>query len=141
MGCSGNCDSCGSAGGCGNQKLTERMNKISRKLFIMSGKGGVGKSTVAASLALALAEKGAKVGLIDVDFHGPSQPTLFGIQDVRPESDGEELIPVEVNGIRIVSIGNLLENQETGSVSFPSVIFWKIRIPRLSGAALPRSVF
>ena len=83
MGCSGNCDSCGSAGDCGNQKLTERMNKVNRKLFIMSGKGGVGKSTVAASLALALAEKGAKVGLIDVDFHGPSQPTLFGVQDVR----------------------------------------------------------
>ena len=116
MGCSGNCESCGSSGGCGNQKLTERMNKVKHKIFVMSGKGGVGKSTVAASLALALAEKGAKVGLIDVDFHGPSQPTLFGVQDVRPESDGEELIPVNVNGIRLVSIGNLLENPDTAIV-------------------------
>ena len=91
MGCSGNCSSCGSSGGCGNQKLADKMAKVAHKLFVMSGKGGVGKSTVAASLALALAEKGAKVGLIDVDFHGPSQPTLFGVQDVRPEADGEEL--------------------------------------------------
>lgn len=116
MACNGQCDSCGSAGDCGNKKLSERMNLVKHKIYVMSGKGGVGKSTVAATLALALAEKGAKVGLLDVDFHGPSQPTLFGVQDVRPESDGEELIPVEVNGIRLVSIGNLLENQDSAIV-------------------------
>lgn len=116
MGCNGQCDSCGSAGGCGNQKLADRMNKIKHKVFVMSGKGGVGKSTVAASLALALAGKGAKVGLIDVDFHGPSQPTLFGVQDVRPESDGEEVLPVDVNGIRLFSIGNILDDPDSAIV-------------------------
>ena len=117
MGCSGNCDSCKSSNeGCENQKLNQKMASVKHKIFVMSGKGGVGKSTVAATLALSLAEKGAKVGLLDVDFHGPSQPTLFGIQNECPETFGEEFIPVEVNGIRIFSIGNIMENPDNAIV-------------------------
>lgn len=116
MACNGNCGGCKSSGGCENEKLGRRMAAVKHKIFIMSGKGGVGKSTVAASLALALAEKGAKVGLLDVDFHGPSQPTLFGLQAFRPETDGEEFLPLEAAGVRIFSIGIVLENPDDAIV-------------------------
>ncbi|MEO7654667.1 MAG: Mrp/NBP35 family ATP-binding protein [Sphingomicrobium sp.] len=77
-------------------------------IAVGSGKGGVGKSTMAANLAIALARSGRKVGLIDADVYGPSQPTLLG----HPEQPGaldEQLIPIEAHGIRFLSLGNLVK--------------------------------
>jgi len=76
-------------------------------IAIGSGKGGVGKSTVSANLAIALAKKGKKVGLIDADVYGPSQPTLLGVHR-KPEAENEKLIPVEAHGIRFLSLGQLV---------------------------------
>ena len=74
---------------------------------IGSGKGGVGKSTLTANLAIALARMGKKVGLIDADIYGPSQPTLLGTSE-KPQAENEKLIPVEVKGIRLLSLGQLV---------------------------------
>ena len=76
-------------------------------IAIGSGKGGVGKSTVSANLAVALARMGKKVGLIDADVYGPSQPTLLGT-DQRPTAENERLIPVEAHGIKFLSLGQLV---------------------------------
>ena len=113
-GCSGSCGSCASGGDCGHRKVAECMALVKNKYFVLSGKGGVGKSSVAALLALSLAAQGRKVGLLDVDFHGPSQPTLFGAADARLEADetGELLMPLEVAGIKLISVGLVLENND-----------------------------
>ena len=76
-------------------------------IAIGSGKGGVGKSTVSANLAIALARIGRKVGLIDADVYGPSQPTLLGTYE-KPGAEGEKLVPVEAHGIRFLSLGQLV---------------------------------
>jgi len=76
-------------------------------IAIGSGKGGVGKSTVSANLAIALAKRGKNVGLIDADVYGPSQPTLLGSHE-KPTAENEKLIPVEAHGIRFLSLGQLV---------------------------------
>ncbi len=76
-------------------------------IAIGSGKGGVGKSTLTANLAIALARMGKRVGLIDADIYGPSQPTLLGAHQ-KPEAEKEKLIPVETQGIRFLSVGQLV---------------------------------
>src|SRR5436190_4694564 len=76
-------------------------------IAIGSGKGGVGKSTVSANLAIALARTGKRVGLIDADVYGPSQPTLLGMHQ-KPEAENEKLVPVEAHGIRFLSLGQLV---------------------------------
>lgn len=76
-------------------------------IAIGSGKGGVGKSTVSANLAIALAKVGKKVGLIDADVYGPSQPTLLGTHE-KPTAQNEKLIPVAAHGIRFLSLGQLV---------------------------------
>jgi ATP-binding protein involved in chromosome partitioning len=82
--------------------------QVARTLIaIGSGKGGVGKSTVSANLAIALARTGKKVGLIDADVYGPSQPTLLGKHE-KPEAEDEKLIPVAAHGIRFLSLGQLV---------------------------------
>ena len=85
-------------------------------IAVVSGKGGVGKSTVAANLALAIAESGAKVGLMDADIYGPSQHIMFGIRGERPmmkETEGKGLIvPIEKFGIKIMSIGLLIDEKQ-----------------------------
>lgn len=83
--------------------------KAAHVIAIHSGKGGVGKSTVAANLAIALAAKGYRVGLLDADIHGPSQPKMFHTEDCRPvatEVNGRDLIePIEQYGVKMLSIG------------------------------------
>jgi ATP-binding protein involved in chromosome partitioning len=76
-------------------------------IAIGSGKGGVGKSTVAANVAIALARMGKKVGLIDADVYGPSQTTILGTH-AKPEAEGERLLPVEAHGIKFLSLGQLV---------------------------------
>jgi ATP-binding protein involved in chromosome partitioning len=76
-------------------------------IAIGSGKGGVGKSTVSANLAVALGRMGKKVGLIDADVYGPSQPTLLG-KATKPEAADDKLIPVEAHGIKFLSLGQLV---------------------------------
>ena len=86
-------------------------------IAVVSGKGGVGKSTVAANLALALADGGAKVGLMDADIYGPSQHIMFGIRGERPmmKDNGEGkglIVPIEKFGIKIMSIGLLIDEKQ-----------------------------
>ena len=76
-------------------------------IAIGSGKGGVGKSTVSANLAIALARAGKRVGLVDADVYGPSQPTLLG-SHAKPSAKDEKLVPVETHGIRFLSLGQLV---------------------------------
>ncbi len=91
------------------QVLTQRMCRIRHKLLVMSGKGGVGKSTVAANLAISLAAAGHEVGLLDVDIHGPSIPQLMGLDGGRLLTHGEELVPVQAApNLKVISIGFLL---------------------------------
>ncbi len=79
-------------------------------IAVASGKGGVGKSTTAVNLALALSAEGARVGLLDADIYGPSQPQMLGIGDQRPVSDdGKTMIPLEAYGIQAMSIGFLID--------------------------------
>jgi Mrp family chromosome partitioning ATPase len=89
-----------------------RLKDVKHKVVVMSGKGGVGKSTVAVNLALALSMRGNRVGLLDSDIHGPTVPKLFGMQDERlgPSATGMGISPVEVSGnLEMVSMGFLLE--------------------------------
>jgi len=77
---------------------------------VASGKGGVGKSTTSVNLALALAAEGARVGILDADIYGPSQPQMLGIGDLKPESaDGKSMEPLEAHGLQVMSIGFLVD--------------------------------
>ena len=91
--------------------LRDRMGDIGHKLLVLSGKGGVGKSTIAANLAVSLAAQGMAVGLLDVDIHGPSIPTLMGLVGRQPESANNELLPLEMApNLKVMSIGFMLES-------------------------------
>ncbi|MFK7975130.1 MAG: iron-sulfur cluster carrier protein ApbC [Halioglobus sp.] len=89
------------------------MNQIKHIIAIASGKGGVGKSTTAVNLALALQAQGASVGLLDADIYGPSQQLMLGIgDDVRPDQqDGKYLLPVEAYGLKTMSMGYLVTDK------------------------------
>ncbi len=84
-----------------------------KKIVVMSGKGGVGKSTVAANIAFALTMKGYKVGLLDSDLHGPSIPKILGLEDAKLVVEEGKLKPAEVNGLKVVSIQFLLPSKDS----------------------------
>jgi len=97
---------------------------VQNVLLVMSGKGGVGKSTVAANLTLALKRQGYRVGLLDADMYGPSVPTMFGITG-KPQTNGQKIIPLERFGVKLMSIGFLLDDAR-------AAVVW--RGPMLHGA-------
>ncbi len=90
--------------------------KTKNIIAVASGKGGVGKSTISANLALALSNQGAKVGLLDADIYGPSQTKMFGVEKVIPEmtkrGDKDIILPVEVQGIKLLSIGFFIKPED-----------------------------
>jgi ATP-binding protein involved in chromosome partitioning len=94
------------------QALAERLRRIGHKIIVLSGKGGVGKSTVAANLAVSLALAGKKVGLLDVDLHGPSIPKLLKLDDAAVQAKDGALLPVEKAGLEVMSIGFLLRDRD-----------------------------
>ena len=97
--------------------LRTRMRAIRRRIFVLSGKGGVGKSTVAVNLAVALARKGRRVGLLDVDVHGPSVPTLLRVPDRRIRLQGDSMLPIEGEaGLKMMSIGYLTTDRNDAIV-------------------------
>jgi ATP-binding protein involved in chromosome partitioning len=102
----------------------QRVSGVDRIIAVGSGKGGVGKSTVSSNLAVALARQGRRVGLLDADIYGPSQPRMMGVSD-RPKSpDGKTIIPLVAHGVTMISIGLMLKEGEA--------VVW--RGPMLMGA-------
>lgn len=97
---------------------------VQRILAIGSGKGGVGKSTVSSNLAVALARAGRRVGLLDADIHGPSQPRMMGVNKRPASPDGKTIIPLQAHGVTLMSIGFMMEEGKA--------IVW--RGPMLMGA-------
>ncbi len=111
----------------GSREITSEdpLPGVKNLVLVMSGKGGVGKSTVAANLTMALARQGLRVGLLDADIYGPSVPTMFGVTG-RPSSlDGKLIEPLERFGVKLMSIGFLLEDPK-------AAVVW--RGPMLHGA-------
>ncbi len=95
------------------QAGVQRLPGVKNIVAVASGKGGVGKSTVAVNLALALAAEGATVGILDADIYGPSQPLMLGLQGQRPQStDNKSLEPLEAHGIQAMSIGFLIDVEQ-----------------------------
>jgi len=95
------------------KRLKEKMAKVKYPLIVMSGKGGVGKSTFTANLALTLSKLGHKVGIIDADIYGPSQPMIFGKRDEKPHSNSErKIVPVESYGIKFMSFGFFINEND-----------------------------
>src|SRR5688500_6267621 len=98
---------------------------VSHIVLVMSGKGGVGKSTTATNLALALSRRGHRVGLLDADIYGPSLPTMLGVSGRPVSEDGKTIEPLERFGIKLMSIGFLLDDPK-------AAVIW--RGPMLHGA-------
>lgn len=101
--------------GRGNQLeiIKENLKDVKNVVMVMSGKGGVGKSTVAANLALVLAGKGKKVGLLDIDIHGPNLPKILGVEKERLQSPAENrILPVKISdNLKLVSIAFMLQQE------------------------------
>lgn len=120
--CDGICSHCSHASTCTSDKKTgaadpdaklkSRLSKIRRKIIVMSGKGGVGKSTVAVNLAMTAMLAGQRVGLLDVDLHGPSVPTMLGLEGQKLLADENGMIPVQLGGLSVLSVGFLLNSPD-----------------------------
>ncbi|MBW1616736.1 MAG: Mrp/NBP35 family ATP-binding protein [Deltaproteobacteria bacterium] len=96
-----------------DEAIKEALDKIKNKLMIMSGKGGVGKSSVTINLAMALADKGFKVGILDVDIHGPDIPRMLGIKDMLEMTEDKKLAPLKYSdNLKAVSIEALSVNKD-----------------------------
>ena len=94
-----------------DEHLKEQLKKIKNTIVVLSGKGGVGKSTVATNIAMSLSLKGFKTGLLDVDIHGPSIPTLLGLEGKRMENEGSFMLPIKYSdNLKIVSVGFMIED-------------------------------
>lgn len=107
-----------------HQDGPQRVTGIDRILAVASGKGGVGKSTVASNLAVALARQGRRVGLLDADIYGPSQPKMMGVSRRPASPDGKTIEPLHAHGVTLMSIGLMLKEDEA--------VVW--RGPMLMGA-------
>ena len=91
--------------------LNQRLNRIKHKIMVLSGKGGVGKSTVAVNLALALSNSGKRTGLLDIDIHGPSIPKMLNLNGTSVHSRDKTIIPVDYDAnLKVMSIGLLIED-------------------------------
>ena len=115
-----NCDSCAQKGSCKDQNdgqectsKVDRMAKIKHKIIIASGKGGVGKSTVAVNLARALQMRGLQVGILDGDITGPDIPKLLGIEDAKLKQGPDGIEPAQADGIKAASMALILSSRET----------------------------
>jgi len=96
-----------------NQRILDGMKRIKYKLVVMSGKGGVGKSTVAANLAAALADAGRKVGLMDIDIHGPNIPKMLGLEGARIDAGTGGIVPVTARkNLKVMSMAFLLDSTD-----------------------------
>lgn len=96
--------------------LEERLEGIRHKILILSGKGGVGKSTVAVNLAMSLSMAGKRVGLLDVDIHGPSVPVILGLTGAQVEMSEDGIAPIDAGGFKVMSIGFFLRNRDDAVV-------------------------
>lgn len=94
------------------QRGVQLMPNVKNIIAVASGKGGVGKSTTAANLALALVSEGATVGLLDADIYGPSQPMMMGIEGRPDSADGKTMEPMERHGVQVMSIGFLVDQDQ-----------------------------
>jgi ATP-binding protein involved in chromosome partitioning len=100
-----------------DQQLREQLGKIKHKVLVMSGKGGVGKSSVSTYLALGLAQRGYRVGLLDTDFHGPDTLRMLGLKDTFQVGEEERLAPQKYNeNLGVVSIEGLLPDRDTAII-------------------------
>lgn len=99
------------------QKGQKLLPNIKNIILVASGKGGVGKSTVTANLAVSFAKMGASVGILDADIYGPSQPTLFDLKQNPNTTDKKKIIPLEKYGVKMISIGNLIDSE--------SAVIWR----------------
>jgi ATP-binding protein involved in chromosome partitioning len=115
------CDSCNQSGSCSQQekeahaqeRLKSKLSHISHRIMIMSGKGGVGKSTVATNLAVALSQEGLEVGLLDADIHGPNIPKMLGIEFQHVEGTGKGMLPVEVfPNLKVISMAFFIGDRD-----------------------------
>ena len=120
--CDEKCETCATAKTCEDPKkemlmmdkvVSDRMSKIKHKIMVMSGKGGVGKTTVAVNLAFALAAKGFEVGLIDADIHGPNVPKMLGIEKEHPTVGDGAILPVMVPPrLKVISMAFLVPDTD-----------------------------
>ena len=95
------------------ERLESKLSHIKHRIMVMSGKGGVGKSSVATNLAVALSQEGLRVGILDADIHGPNIPKMLGIESRRVEGSGEGMIPVEVfPNLKVISMAFFLGDRD-----------------------------